>query len=135
VLERTNVRRLSAGDLPFRPDLLVADLSFISLRVALERLLATTPEVREAVLLVKPQFEAGPEQVGRGGLVRDAAVHIEVIRRVAEEFGFLGFGAADVIRAPVAGRRAGNREYPLHLVRGEPVAIEEEHIREVVAGG
>src|SRR5918997_434857 len=71
VMERTNVRRLSGGELPFDPDLLVADLSFISLAVALGGLFATTPSLREAVLLVKPQFEAGPESVGRGGLVRD----------------------------------------------------------------
>ncbi len=135
VLERTNARRISGDDLPFRPDLLVADLSFISLRLALERLLATTPEVREAVLLIKPQFEAGPEQVGRGGLVRDAAVHEAVIRRVAEEFALLGFGALGLVRAPVAGRRAGNREYPLHLLRGEEMTLDVKRIREVVAGG
>ena len=66
VMERTNVRRLSGDDLPFGPDLLVADLSFISLAVALEGLFRTTPTLREAVVLVKPQFEAGPELVGRG---------------------------------------------------------------------
>src|SRR5215211_6899968 len=79
VMERTNVRRLTAEDLPFDPDLLVADLSFISLTVALESLLSTTPALLEAILLVKPQFEAGPESVGRGGLVRDQEVHVAVI--------------------------------------------------------
>ncbi|MBD0357175.1 MAG: TlyA family RNA methyltransferase, partial [Rubrobacter sp.] len=86
VMERTNVRHLSGGDLPFAPDLLVADLSFISLVVALSNLLSTTPSIKEAVLLVKPQFEAGPEWVGRGGLVRDAAVHAVVVREVAGAF-------------------------------------------------
>ncbi len=135
VLERTNVRYLSGGDLDFGPDLLVGDLSFISLGMALESMISTTPTLRELVLLVKPQFEAGPEQVGRGGLVRDAEVHVEVIRRLAGSFAAKGFGAVDVVRAPVAGRRAGNREYPLHLVRGKPASLAEERVREVVAGG
>src|SRR3712207_3426138 len=96
VMERTNVRHLTGGRLPLDPDLLVADLSFISLTVALERLFSTTPSLREAVLLVKPQFEAGPELVGRGGMVRDPQVHAAVIRRVVEFFDSLNFGALDV---------------------------------------
>ena len=134
VMERTNVRYLKGDDLPFCPELLVADLSFISLTVALERLFATTPSIEEAVLLVKPQFEAGPDLVGRGGLVRDPEVHQAVILRVAGFFASLAFGAAGLTRAKVAGRRAGNREYPLHLVRGEEAALEEALIREVVCG-
>lgn len=135
VLERTNVRYLSGEDLACAPDLLVADLSFISLKVALKRLLATTPSIREAVLLVKPQFEAGPDQVGRGGLVRDPEVHVEVIARVVGAFEAAGFGAADVARAALPGKRSGNREYPVYLRRGEPAVLEEAFIREVVAGG
>jgi 23S rRNA (cytidine1920-2'-O)/16S rRNA (cytidine1409-2'-O)-methyltransferase len=134
-LEGMNIRYLSGEELPFAPRLLVADLSFIPLAVALERLLASTPSIEEAVVLVKPQFEAGPGQVGRGGLVRSAEVHAEVIERVALRFGALGFGAVGVVRAPVAGRRSGNREYPLHLVRGIERTLEESRIREVVRGG
>ena len=121
--------------MPLDPDLLVADISFISLRVALEGLFSTTPSLREAVLLIKPQFEAGPEMVSRGGLVRDPEVHAAVIRRVVEFFDSLDFGALGVMRAPLAGRRAGNREYPLHLGRGEKVALDEGRIREVVGDG
>ncbi len=135
VLERTNVRRLSVRDLPFEPDLLVADLSFISLRVALQGLLSDTASISEAVLLVKPQFEAGPEQVGRGGLVRDPVVHVAVIRSVAESFDSLGFGALGVARAAVAGRKSGNQEYPLWLVRGADMQLDEAGIREVVEDG
>ncbi len=133
VMERTNVRHLTRDDLPFEPDLLVADLSFISLRVALTGLLSTTPSLREAVVLVKPQFEAGPELVGRGGLVRDPEVKAGVVLEVADAFAALGFGATGVARAAVAGRRSGNREYPLHLLQGAPVALDEERVREVVA--
>jgi 23S rRNA (cytidine1920-2'-O)/16S rRNA (cytidine1409-2'-O)-methyltransferase len=135
VMERTNVRHLTGDALPLEPDLLVADLSFISLRVALEGLFSTTPSLREAVLLVKPQFEAGPELVGRGGLVSDPGVHEAVVRRVAQFFDTLHFGAAGVTRASLPGRRAGNREYPLHLLRGSEMVLDEARIREVVRGG
>src|SRR5215208_836992 len=135
VMERTNVRRLTAEDLPFDPDLLVADLSFISLTVALESLLSTTPALREAIMLVKPQFEAGPESVGRGGLVKDREVHVAVIHSVTRYFSTLGFGAVGVTRGAVSGRKSGNLEYPVHLLRGAEPALDEARIREVVGGG
>jgi 23S rRNA (cytidine1920-2'-O)/16S rRNA (cytidine1409-2'-O)-methyltransferase len=135
VMERTNVRHLSGGELPFGPDLLVADLSFISLAVALGRLFETTPTLREAVLLVKPQFEAGPEAVGRGGLVRDPEVHAAVVLDVARTFGELGFGAVGVMRSTVPGRKSGNVEYPVHLVRDAVSSVDGSKVGEVVAGG
>lgn len=135
VMERTNVRRLAGGELPFGPELVVADLSFISLSVALEGLFSSTPSIEEAVLLVKPQFEAGPEAVGRGGVVRDRAVHADVILEVAEFFGTRGFGAVGVARGAVAGRKSGNVEYPVHLVRGVATALDERRVAGVVEGG
>jgi 23S rRNA (cytidine1920-2'-O)/16S rRNA (cytidine1409-2'-O)-methyltransferase len=135
VVERTNVRHLGGEDLPFGPDLLVADLSFISLTVALERLFSTTPSLREAVVLVKPQFEAGRESVGRGGLVRDLGVHAAVIRRVVDFFERQGFGVVGVARAAVAGRKSGNQEYPLHLVRGARTSLDNARLGGVVGGG
>jgi 23S rRNA (cytidine1920-2'-O)/16S rRNA (cytidine1409-2'-O)-methyltransferase len=135
VMERTNVRRLAREDLLFQPDLLVADLSFISLTVALESIFSTTPALREAILLVKPQFEAGPESVGRGGLVRDREVHAAVIRSVARYFGTLGFGAVGATRGAVAGRKSGNLEYPVHLLRGAEPNLDEARISEVVGRG
>jgi 23S rRNA (cytidine1920-2'-O)/16S rRNA (cytidine1409-2'-O)-methyltransferase len=135
VMERTNVRKLAGEGLPFQPDLLVADLSFISLMVALEGLFSTTPALREAILLVKPQFEAGPESVGRGGLVRDREVHAAVIRGVAQDFGTLGFGAVGARRGAVAGKKSGNLEYPVHLLKGAEPNLDEARISEVVGGG
>ncbi|MDQ3865111.1 MAG: TlyA family RNA methyltransferase [Actinomycetota bacterium] len=135
VMERTNVRRLRGEDLPFDPDLLVADLSFISLSVALDALFLSTPSLREAILLVKPQFEAGPEAVGRGGLVRDREVHAAVILAVAEHFCSYGFGAIGVTRGAVAGRKSGNVEYPVHLLKGAEPTLDEARIWEVVGGG
>jgi 23S rRNA (cytidine1920-2'-O)/16S rRNA (cytidine1409-2'-O)-methyltransferase len=134
VMERTNVRHLSGGDLPYAPDLLVADLSFISLVVALSNLLSTTPSIGEAILLVKPQFEAGPEQVGRGGLVRDAAVRAAVVQEVAEAFETVGFGAVDVAPSPVAGRKSGNVEYLLRLIRGVEAALDKGKVLAAVGG-
>jgi len=134
VLERTNVRHLRGEDLPFDPDLLVADLSFISLAVALKTLLSTTPALREAVVLVKPQFEAGPDLVGRGGLVRDPGVRAGAILDTVSLFADLGFGAVGVARAAVTGRKAGNQEYPLHLLRDAPATLDESLVRGVVAG-
>ena len=134
VLERTNVRHLRGEDLPFDPDLLVADLSFISLAVALKTLLSTTPSLREAVVLVKPQFEAGPDLVGRGGLVRDPEVRTGVILETVSLFAPLGFGAVGVARAAVTGRKSGNQEYPLHLLRGATPTLDEGFVRGVVAG-
>ena len=135
VMERTNVRTLAAEDLPFDPDLLVADLSFISLTVALESLLSTTPALREAILLVKPQFEAGPESVGRGGLVRDREVHVSVIHSVTRYFSTLGFGAVGATQGVIAGRKSGNLEYPMHLLRGAEQDLDEARISMVVGGG
>jgi 23S rRNA (cytidine1920-2'-O)/16S rRNA (cytidine1409-2'-O)-methyltransferase len=110
----------------------VADLSFISLLVALRNLLSTTASVDEAVVLVKPQFEAGPEHVKRGGIVRDPTVRAAVVRGAAEAFGSIGFGAADVARSPVAGRRAGNVEYVLYLLRGAETTLDNERILTVI---
>ncbi|MGI8649630.1 MAG: TlyA family RNA methyltransferase, partial [Rubrobacter sp.] len=125
VMERTNVRNLTGAELPFEPDLLVSDLSFISLSVALGGLLGSTPSIKEAVLLLKPQFEAGPEKVGRGGLVRDEEVHAEVILTVAKELYAFGFGATGVVRAAVTGRKSGNQEYVMRLLRGSDNALDE----------
>jgi 23S rRNA (cytidine1920-2'-O)/16S rRNA (cytidine1409-2'-O)-methyltransferase len=82
VLERTNARHLTRERLPFEPSFVTADLSFISLRVALEPVLESLRDGYRGLVLVKPQFEAGRERVGKGGVVRDPAVHREVLETV-----------------------------------------------------
>src|SRR5207248_3386765 len=82
VLERTNVRGLTSADLPFTPDLVVADLSFISLAAALPALAELARPGADFVLLVKPQFEAGRTDVGKGGVVRDPRVWLRVLQQV-----------------------------------------------------
>jgi 23S rRNA (cytidine1920-2'-O)/16S rRNA (cytidine1409-2'-O)-methyltransferase len=110
VLERTNVRTLSRDDLPFRPTLVVCDVSFIGLAKALPRALACAAPGWRALVLVKPQFEAGPADVGKGGVVRDPEVHRRVVDEVvarAPEWGARALGAA---ASPVRGPK-GNREF------------------------
>ena len=114
VLERTNARTLSAGQLPWAPGLLVCDVSFISLRLVLGPALAVLRAPWRALVLVKPQFEAGRGDVERGGVVRDPAVRVRAVRDVARYAA--GLGA--VVLAAVDSERpgpAGNREYLLAL--------------------
>lgn len=120
VLERTNVRTLTPEDIPPPPpDFVVADLSFISLELVLPALRAVADPHAEAVVLVKPQFEAGREQAA-GGVVRDPAVRAESIRKVVTAARRVGWSAVAVVASPLPGP-AGNVEFLLHLVPG-PVA-------------
>jgi 23S rRNA (cytidine1920-2'-O)/16S rRNA (cytidine1409-2'-O)-methyltransferase len=117
VLERTNVRSLEPGALDPRPDLCVADLSFISLRTVAASLLALTTDDAEFVLLVKPQYEAGRARVGRRGIVRDPAVHASVLREVVAGLDTAGLGVGAVSPSPLRGAD-GNVEFFVHARRG-----------------
>ena len=120
--ERTNLRHLQPDDLygpedPW-PDLAVADVSFIRLALvlpALGRLLR--PERREALLLVKPQFEVGKERVGKGGVVRDPTAHADAIAGVIAAAEAEGWHACGLVASPITGP-AGNHEYLLWLRSG-----------------
>ena len=120
--ERTNLRHLQPEDLygegdPW-PDLAVADVSFIRLALvlpAIGRLLQ--PDRREALLLVKPQFEVGKERVGKGGVVRDPAAHVDAIEGVITAAMAEGWSACGVTVSPITGP-AGNHEYLLWLRSG-----------------
>ncbi len=113
VLERTNARALE--ELPFAPQLVTCDVSFISVRLALPPALRLAAPGWQALVLVKPQFEAGRADVPRGGVVRDPAVHRRVVLEVAEAA--LGWGAepVGVVDSGLPGPK-GNREFVLHLV-------------------
>ena len=117
VLERTNARELILAHVPFVPDMVVADLSFISLRAVLPALVAVSDPKAEFLLLVKPQFEAGPAAVGSGGVVRDAAVWRRVIEEVVSACRTRGIGVLGVMPSPLVGP-AGNVEFLLHGRRG-----------------
>jgi 23S rRNA (cytidine1920-2'-O)/16S rRNA (cytidine1409-2'-O)-methyltransferase len=113
VLERVNVRHLT--ELSFAPQLIVADVSFISVRTALPPALSLAERGWQALVLVKPQFEAGRADA-KGGVVRDRGVHRRVVREVAEAA--LGWGAetVGVVDSGLPGPK-GNREFFLHLVQ------------------
>jgi 23S rRNA (cytidine1920-2'-O)/16S rRNA (cytidine1409-2'-O)-methyltransferase len=119
VLDRTNVRALDAELVGGPVELTVADLSFISLRLVLPVLACLTRDDGDLVLLVKPQFEAGREAVGRGGVVRDPAARAAAVRGVAEAGAALGLGMAGICPSPLPGP-AGNLELFLHLRAGAP---------------
>jgi 23S rRNA (cytidine1920-2'-O)/16S rRNA (cytidine1409-2'-O)-methyltransferase len=124
VMERVNVRSLVLNDLPWVPEGVVADLSFISLRLVLPALVGVSAPEAALVLLVKPQFEVGKESVGRGGVVRDPAVWRSAIENVVTEAARLGLGLVDVVPSHLPGP-AGNREFFVHLVRQEQADGEE----------
>jgi 23S rRNA (cytidine1920-2'-O)/16S rRNA (cytidine1409-2'-O)-methyltransferase len=133
VLERTNARELH--ELPFRPDLLVCDVSFISMRLALPSVLALLQPGWDALVLVKPQFEAGKEEVGKGGVVRDPEIHRRVLREIVEAGLGWGATAVGVVDSRLPGPK-GNREFFVHLInRDDPVLLDDidERIRDAVA--
>jgi 23S rRNA (cytidine1920-2'-O)/16S rRNA (cytidine1409-2'-O)-methyltransferase len=109
VLERTNARSLEADALPYRPDLIVADVSFISLTKVLPAVLSCAADQFDCLAMVKPQFEAGRERVGKGGVVRDPETRVETLVTVAEAaradgWAVMGFAPSD-LPGP-----SGNRE-------------------------
>ncbi len=119
VMERTNVRNLGPGDLPFAPALVVADLSFIPLALAIPSLTGVATPGAAFVVLVKPQFEVGPERVGRGGVVRDPDSWRLALDSVAGAFADRGLRPTAAMASPVLGP-AGNVEF-LMLAGGQVV--------------
>ena len=121
LLERTNARFLHAGSLAASsaaPELtfLVMDVSFISATLLIGPVLEAAPAVREAVVLVKPQFEAGREHVGKGGIVRDPVAHQLAIDKVSDCFRTLGWNVVETIPSPITGTE-GNQEFLLFAQR------------------
>ena len=119
VVDRTNVRELSPDVVGEPVELVVADLSFISLRLVLAPLLSCTTPDADLVLMVKPQFEVGRELVGSGGVVRDPALRVAAVSAVAASAHDLGVGVVGVTASPLPGP-SGNVEYFLWLRAGAP---------------
>jgi 23S rRNA (cytidine1920-2'-O)/16S rRNA (cytidine1409-2'-O)-methyltransferase len=114
VREGVNARLLTAADLPHRVTLVVIDVAFISLRQILPGLPPWLESPADVIALVKPQFEAGREEVGRRGIVTDPSVHDAVIARVTAAAVEAGFERAGMTPSPITGA-TGNREFFLHL--------------------
>jgi 23S rRNA (cytidine1920-2'-O)/16S rRNA (cytidine1409-2'-O)-methyltransferase len=133
VHDRTNVRDLDLASIGGPVELVVGDLSFISLTLVLDPLLAVTAHDGDLVLMVKPQFEVGRERVGKGGVVRDPGLRAEAVETVAEAAALRGWGARGVTVSPLPGP-AGNVEFFLWLRRG-PATVGADEIGRVVSAG
>jgi 23S rRNA (cytidine1920-2'-O)/16S rRNA (cytidine1409-2'-O)-methyltransferase len=126
LMERTNARLLGPGALAAKQreqelTLLVMDVSFISATLLLEPVFAAAPALTEAVVLVKPQFEAGREHVGKGGIVRDPEAHELAIAKVADCVRRLGWNVVEIIESPITGAE-GNKEFLLYARKNKTAA-------------
>jgi 23S rRNA (cytidine1920-2'-O)/16S rRNA (cytidine1409-2'-O)-methyltransferase len=133
VVDRVNVRNLTPGQVAPAPELVTADLSFISLTQVLPALAGCAVLDADFVVLVKPQFEVGKGRVGAGGVVRDDSLRAEAVQAVARAACDLGLGVRGLAASPLPGP-AGNVEYFLWLRRGAP-PLDEAELRRVVAEG
>ena len=132
VHDRTNIRDLSLDVVGEPVDVVVGDLSFISLELVLDALIRVTSPDGDLALMVKPQFEVGKDRVGKGGVVRDSALRAEAVNAVAAAAARRGWGARAVTTSPLPGP-SGNVEFFLWLRRGEATVTEaeiEEAVRE-----
>lgn len=124
VMERTNLRHLEPGKLAYRPELVTLDVSFISLALVLPAVRALLADGGEVVALVKPQFEVGRGNVGKGGIVRDPELHRAALAQVGNAARESGFVRRGVIASPITGTD-GNREFLMHLATsGEDRALD-----------
>lgn len=124
VHDRTNVRTLQPTDIGGPVDLVVADLSFISLGLVLPALIGCAAGGADLLPMVKPQFEVGKGRLGAGGVVRDPGLRAEAVRSVAASAAELGWGVAGAVASALPGP-SGNVEYFLHLRADHPVDTEE----------
>ena len=133
VLDRTNIRHLTGEQVGQPVDLIVADLSFISLSLVLPALAAVSKSDADLVVMVKPQFEVGREKLGAGGVVRDPELRKSAVLDVAESAYEVGLGTMGIAASPLPGP-AGNVEYFLWLKRGAP-EINGKDLEDAIAKG
>ena len=134
-MEKTNIRYVVLEDIAEPPAFVSIDVSFISLTKVLLPVRELMTQDGEIVCLIKPQFEAGREKVGKKGVVRDPSVHEEVIRMVTDYAHTIGFASRDLEYSPIKGPE-GNIEYLLHLkkcLEEEAAALPEDTIKRTVA--
>ncbi len=132
VHDRTNIREVTTELIGGPVDVVVGDLSFISLALVLQPLLGVTNEDGDLVLMVKPQFEVGKDRVGKGGVVRDLELRAEAVMGVAERAAALGWGARAVATSSLPGP-SGNVEFFLWLRHGS-AEVTEDDIHNAVRG-
>lgn len=133
VIDRKNIKDLHLSEIGEPVDLVVADLSFISLRSVLNPLIALAKPYAVYLLMVKPQFEVGKEKIGAGGVVRDPNLRFQAVKSVAEAAFELGLGVKGVVASSLPGP-SGNVEYFLWLEAGAP-ALDDQILLNAIARG
>ena len=118
-MERTNIRTLKREEVEEEVDLIVIDTSFISIEKFLFRLLLFLKNGGSIVSLIKPQFEVGKGEVGKGGVVREPALHRKVIDRIVQYSREIGLNVLGMVESPLLGPK-GNKEFFIHLRKEEP---------------
>lgn len=133
VRDRTNVRYLIPTEFDPQPELVVADLSFISLKTVLPALISVAAESADMLLMVKPQFEVGKGKLGKNGVVRDPGLRVGAVAAVAAAAADLGVGVVDIAASPLPGPK-GNVEYFLWL-RSGAMSLDHDKLVQVVQSG
>ena len=131
VMERTNARYLTHEEIPCVPDVTVMDVSFISVKLILPKAAELMEHKGRFYILIKPQFEAGRENVGKKGVVRDPAVHVQVIENIRAFLPEIHYHMAQLDFSPITGPE-GNIEYITELLPGEEGGVDEARVRKVV---
>lgn len=131
VLERTNARYLTHEEIPCVPDVTVMDVSFISVKLILPKAAELMEHKGRFYILIKPQFEAGRENVGKKGVVRDPAVHVQVIENIRAFLPEIHYHMAQLDFSPITGPE-GNIEYITELLPSDEVGVDDARIRAVV---
>ncbi|MCH5194230.1 MAG: TlyA family RNA methyltransferase [Oscillospiraceae bacterium] len=121
-MEGSDIRNLTAESFERAPDFISADVSFISLRLILPKISELLPENGEAVVLIKPQFEAGRAAIGKNGIVKDKKDHIRVLEEITLFCPSAGLSVQKIVPSPITGG-SGNREYLAHLKKGGENAV------------
>ncbi len=114
IRERSNIRYFSKEQFDEEPEIAVIDVSFISLKYVIPKVVSLISEEGEIVALIKPQFEVGKGQVGKGGVVRDSRIHTEVVKEIASYVLGLGLLVVGVVESPLLGPK-GNREFFIYI--------------------
>ena len=130
-LERTNARYLTREQIPEEIDFFSVDVSFISLKIILPAVRPLLKDGGKAVCLIKPQFEAGREKVGKKGVVRDQKVHVEVVEMIVDFARQIGFKTLDLSYSPIKGPE-GNIEYLLYITKDQTKENKEFDIKAMV---
>lgn len=131
VMERTNIRNVTKEDIGESLDFISIDVSFISLKLVLPVAKELLKDNGELIALIKPQFEAGKEKVGKKGIVRDKNIHFEVVKSIVEFSKELGFGVNGISFSPITGA-TGNIEFLIYLINNGEDSIDDKEILTII---